>query len=290
MKEQLVRTLNYFKVTPHFSRPDLGGIFEAAFNAARTAGERIRQINRTVLANTINRNRIGLEVTFLSFDQGYRPKKIAQILSNPRLSPEQVNLALTEEVVEIVHLFLRLDHAILESRQGAVSPLSVAQYVSWLIQEKYDRSFQGILFNPAARPDLIAQMRKHGVKQITFDIVNSSRPPNGRLFGSLANTLSRLRGSKAVVAFRPTKREHLDVSEVESTIQNVQNADEVDNIKVILGNKNTITYESFKLKKSVHVRNDGTKNAVSSDIFGLMQEAYFEWVKDGYIQDDEMGK
>lgn len=294
MKQLLTRTINYHAIQtpPTSGAVNIRQLVQTSFAAARTAGERLKEgsiSTRACLANTISSGPVGLEITFLTFDPGYRPKKIERSLSNACLSPVEISLALNEEVAEIIHLLLRHNHAILESRQGAGSSHLISIYLTWLIQ-KIDRSFSGVLFTPAASPGIVQEMRRHGVRKIEFDVLAPSNDGSQRQshYDNISRRVSRLNGARAHLVFCPKNRRHLEVSEAESVLYEIQEDEGSEKICIHLGNDTIIRPDQFRLKKTVHVENDGTKNARSGELFQKMSEVYLEWVNDGYIQDPEL--
>lgn len=295
MRDLLHRTLNYYHVTlanEEYQSPPIAELIKTAYAGSPIIGDRLRQgvgLERSCVANTIRDNKLGLEVAFLTYDSGYRPKKIEENLQSYVLTPEDIRLAQNEQIAEVVHLFIRNNHAVLESHRGAGGPGLIAKYLSWLIQ-RIDSNFPGIFFDPAPRPDVIEQMRKHRVKRLSLGVSPTVGlvDPHRDLYYTLSDIVLKTEARRAVLELTPTRSRYLKIDECEALYRESERTPVSAEIAFHLGNGTIIKGNDFKIKKVVRVPNDGTNNARSEDIFEAMTETYLEWVKDGYIQDTEM--
>lgn len=291
MKKTLSRTLNYYSINKtNDSGASFDKMVEKALDLADTVGERYLETkDRTLFVNLWERTDMGLRLVFYTFDPGYRPKKISQKLNQKNLKPEDLKLDENEEITEIVHLFLRKGHAIIESRRSAASKELISYYLAWLLESKLKNKLYDFNFEKMAKRDVVSEIKKHGVKRIDLNVMafDDDLDTQDRLYQILNESLKECYGKKALLSLKPKSRGILSREASIKMYNETQRTGSPGDIVFILKNGNAITKEEFILRTKVNIENDGTNNAQSFQIFSKMDETYIEWVRDGYIEDNK---
>ncbi|GBC59223.1 hypothetical protein DENIS_0159 [Desulfonema ishimotonii] len=299
--KNISRTINYYTIdkVPDSRTADIDVCLIEAFNNAPTVGKRLRRgkgDRRACLANVIEplyseQKNLGTKVVLVTYEEGFRPKKIERRLQNESLNPEDLNLGPDEEIVDIIHLFIRQNHAILESRKTA-SPKFVADYLSWLLQKEYNENYPNTFLNPLANRKVIDEIREQGVQEIRLNVSSFHGPLNAEaedIFSTLTQKVNNLEANKAEVTFKSSKKgKALALEESERIYFESKKHPGEQYVSFLLTNGNLVSDKEFRLRESIKVQNDGTNNALSNDIFEKIVKAYFKWVKDGYIQDRQL--
>ncbi|WP_035238090.1 hypothetical protein [Desulfobacter vibrioformis] len=281
MKKKLKRTLNYFSIlTSHQFETSFDSLIEKALSKAETVGKRYLETpnERTLFVNTSKRTDVGLRLVFYSFDPGYRPKKIQQKLDQKELTPEDLKLDKNEELTEIIHILINGNHAIVESRQSAASKQLIAHYILWLMVNKLDLHLTEVSFEKLANRDVVAEIKKHGVKEIRLRVAvyGDEFESDDIFYKTLNNSIKECNGEKADIVFRPKARGTLRKTAAIEMYHKTELENSPGEISFILNNNAAITKDNFKLKKEVFVDNDGTNNSQYFQIFSEIEDTFLE--------------
>lgn len=293
MKRTLKRTIHHYLVSATDPQDTpIDQLVEKALAKAPTVGERYYEAkDKIVFVNRWNRSNFGLKLVFYTFDPGYRPKKILQKLDEEALDTKDLDLDENEEIAEIVHLFIKGNHSVMESRRTAATGKTISQYLLWLLNEKLNTGLYSLDFEKLAKRNVVDEIKKHGVKKIILKMQSYDDEGDdlGRLYMTLNESLKECNAKKAELSFIPETRGRLSKKAAIKLYHETKSIDSPGDIIFILNNNSAITKDEFTLKKTVTIENDGSNNANSFQLLSEMEEAYTEWVHDGYIEDDQLG-